>query len=105
MTLDLLTLLSTPAVRSVAISGVIGYASGYALKKVGRIVLISLGFFLITLQYLHWEGVITINYRSLEAFLSSILSRVLELQGVLLGASNLLGIGFASGFTLGLYKG
>jgi len=105
MIIDLPTLLSNPAVKSTAIGGVIGYASGYALKKVGRIILLSLGSLLMILQYLQWEGVITINYRALESFLSSLLSRAAELQDVILGASNLLGFGFASGFALGLYKG
>jgi len=105
MIIDLPTLLSNPAVRSTAIGGVIGYASGYALKKVGRIILLSLGSLLMILQYLQWEGVITINYRALESLLSSLLSRAVELQDVILGASNLLGFGFASGFALGLYKG
>lgn len=105
MIIDLPTLLSNPAVKSTAIGGVIGYASGYALKKVGRIILLSLGSLLMILQYLQWEGVITINYRALESLLSSLLSRAVELQDVILGASNLLGFGFASGFALGLYKG
>lgn len=105
MIIDLPTLLSNPAVRSTAIGGVIGYASGYALKKVGRIILLSLGSLLMILQYLQWEGVIAINYRALESLLSSLLSRAVELQEVILGASNLLGFGFASGFALGLYKG
>jgi len=105
MTISLPILLSDPAVRSTAIGGVIGYASGYALKKVGRIILISLGSLLVALQYLQWEGIITINYRALEGFLSSLLSRAMELQSIILGASNLLGFGFASGFALGLYKG
>ncbi len=105
MTIDLPTLLSNPAVKSTAIGGVIGYASGYALKKVGRIILFSLGSLLMTLQYLQWEGIITINYHALERSLSSLLSRAVELQEVILEASNLLGFGFASGFALGLYKG
>ena len=105
MIIDLPTLLSNPAVKSTAIGGVVGYASGYALKKVGRIILLSLGSLLMILQYLQWEGVITINYRALESLLSSLLSRAVELQEVILGASNLLGFGFASGFALGLYKG
>lgn len=105
MSFDLLTPLSDPAVRSIAISGVIGYASGYALKKVGRIILFSLGSFLLALQYLQWEGIIAIDYGALGSFLSNILSRALELQGVLLGDPNLLGVGYASGFALGLYKG
>ena len=105
MTVDLPTLLSIPAIRSMAVGGSLGYASGYALKKVGKILLISLGSLLALLQYLQWEGVVTINYRALESLLSSLLPRALELQDILLGASNLLGIGFASGFALGLYKG
>lgn len=105
MIIDLPTLLSNPAVKSTAIGGVVGYASGYALKKVGRIILLSLGSLLMILQYLQWEGVITINYRALESLLSSLLSRAVELQDVILRASNLLGFGFASGFALGLYKG
>lgn len=105
MIIDLPALFSNPAVKSTAIGGVIGYASGYALKKVGRIILFSLGSLLMILQYLQWEGVITINYRALEHFLSSLLSKAVELQDVILGTSNLLGFGFASGFALGLYKG
>ncbi len=105
MIIDIPTLLSNPAVKSTAIGGVMGYASGYALKKVGRILLLSLGSLFMILQYLQWEGVIIINYRALESFLSSLLSRAVELQDVILGASNLLGFGFASGFALGLYKG
>ncbi|RLE80207.1 MAG: hypothetical protein DRJ52_06895 [Thermoprotei archaeon] len=49
----------------VSVGGLLGFATGYAVKKIAKLAILVLGIFTAILLYLEYSGVITINYAKL----------------------------------------
>ncbi len=52
----------TPIVYQMGIGGILGFFSGYAVKKIAKIIAVLIGLGALLLIYLGYEGIITINY-------------------------------------------
>ena len=86
---------------------VAGFVVGYAIKKILKFLLVLLGVFFAAMQYLAFEGFITINYGRFEKIfinLGSSLVGEISLPDFL--TTNIPFAGsFAVGLTLGIKKG
>lgn len=105
MVFDLVSFLVSPVVSDAMVSGAVGYASGFALKKLAKVVVVLFGFVVLLLEFLQAEGVVQVDYGGLSVFARGLLSSLGGVQGLLVGASVPIGAGFAAGFSLGIYKG
>lgn len=105
MEFDLVSFLVSPVVGDAMVSGAVGYASGFALKKLVKVGVVLFGFVVLLLEFLQAQGVIQVDYGGLSVFAQNILSGLGGVQGLLVGASVSVGAGFAAGFSLGIYKG
>lgn len=99
--------LLTPLVGELSIGGVGGFLVGFALKKAAKLLAVIVGLFFLSLQYLAYENIITIDYGALRVFAN-------ELLGQTAGAQTWLtdfivhapfGAAFAGGLYIGLQKG
>ena len=82
----------TPLVTQLGVGGIGGLCVGYALKKVAKIVAFILGISFLGLQYLAYEGIISINYGSLEVWANNLIKGAGVLERVLIaGATGYLG--------------
>ncbi len=97
----------TPLVGEIGMGGVGGFLVGFAVKKAAKIIAVIIGLFFLSLQYLAYENIITIDYGALKVFAN-------ELLGQTAGAQTWLtdfivhapfGAAFAGGLYLGLRKG
>ncbi|OYT31401.1 MAG: hypothetical protein B6U94_03265 [Thermofilum sp. ex4484_79] len=93
---------------NLTIGFIIGFLIGYALKKVLKITAIVLGVILLILLFLHYKGIISINYEALESSLRGVFEYLkVETAGFfnfILTSTPLVG-GFIAGFILGFKKG
>ncbi|ACS89471.1 MULTISPECIES: FUN14 domain-containing protein [Thermococcus] len=87
-----------------SIGAVVGFITGYALKKFIKIVLTLIGVYLLSLFWLQQKGVITINTDALfnlaESATTSTLTLADKVVGILPGTG-----AFVAGFYLGFRKG
>jgi uncharacterized membrane protein (Fun14 family) len=99
--------LLTPLVGELGIGGVGGFLVGFALKKAAKLIAVIVGLFFLSLQYLAYENIISIDYGALQAFAN-------ELLGQTAGAQTWLtdfivhapfGAAFIGGLYIGLQKG
>jgi len=99
--------LLTPLVGELGIGGVGGFLVGFALKKAAKLIAVIVGLFFLSLQYLAYENIISIDYSALQTFAN-------ELLGQTAGAQTWLtdfivhapfGAAFVGGLYLGLQKG
>ncbi len=87
---------------------ILGFAVGYALKKIAKLVLIVGGLIVLILVYLHYKGIIVVNYAILQQVTEEILRKLrMEVSGLLsfINTSIPFAGGFTVGFILGLKKG
>jgi len=103
-TMDIETLLLSVGGELTA-SGLVGFAAGYTLKKVAKIIVIGIGLFTLVLEFLNMKNIIEVNYNSLYSFTGDILGSLEGIQTVLQGEYILLGTTFIAGLGLGLQKG
>ncbi|HDD31751.1 MAG TPA: hypothetical protein ENF72_03935 [Thermococcus litoralis] len=86
------------------IGAIVGFITGYALKKFIKIVLTLIGVYLLSLFWLQQKGVITINTDALfnlaESATTSTLTLADKVVGILPGTG-----AFVAGFYLGFRKG
>lgn len=86
---------------------IVGFAVGYAAKKVVKLLLIFLGLFFVALQYLAFQGFITINYQKFQQAFEALAGRMMDSPPI--PAFITAGIpfygSFALGFALGFKKG
>ena len=86
------------------IGAIVGFITGYALKKFIKIVLTLVGVYLLSLFWLQQKGVITINTNALfnlaESATTSTLTLADKVVGILPGTG-----AFVAGFYLGFRKG
>ncbi len=84
-----------------------GFAVGYAAKKIVKLLLIFLGLFFVALQYLSFQGFITINYQKFQQAFEALAGRAMDAPPI--PAFITAGIpfygSFALGFALGFKKG
>ena len=97
----------TPLIGELGIGGVGGFLVGFAVKKAAKIIAVIIGLFFLSLQYLAYENIITIDYGALKVFAN-------ELLGQTSGAQTWLtdfivhapfGAAFVGGLYFGLRKG
>ena len=93
----------TPLVTQLGVGGIGGLCVGYALKKVAKIVAFILGISFLGLQYLAYEGIISINYGSLEVWANNLIKGAGVLERVLIAA--IVNLPFASSFIVGAALG
>ncbi|AEC52708.1 hypothetical protein PNA2_1793 [Pyrococcus sp. NA2] len=88
----------------VGIGAIVGFITGYALKKFIKIVMALIGAYILSLFWLQQKGVITINTDALFNLAKSATEQTLSLAdkviGILPGSA-----AFIAGFYLGFKKG
>jgi len=91
-------------IGDMGVGGVVGFITGYALKKFIKLVLALIGAYVLSLFWLQQKGVITINTDALFNLTESAATQTLSLAdkvvGILPG-----GGAFVIGFYLGFHKG
>ena len=86
-------------------SGQIGFAAGYTLKKIAKIIVIGLGLFTLVLEFLSLKGIVEVNYDTLNTVTLNFLESLNGFQTILQGEYIILGTTFVAGLGLGLQKG
>jgi uncharacterized membrane protein (Fun14 family) len=99
-----------PYIGQISFGGLAGFATGYAMKKIGKIALFVFGSIFILLQVLAYMGIIEINWLRVQQFAEPALQRpALEntLNGIVGVLTNNLPFAgsFIPGFLLGLKFG
>jgi uncharacterized membrane protein (Fun14 family) len=88
----------------VGVGGIVGFVTGYALKKLMKLAMAIIGVYLLSLFYLQQKGVIEINQEKLFNLASGWSQQLLSLSdkvlGILPGTS-----AFVAGFYIGFKKG
>jgi len=93
----------TPLLTQLGVGGVAGLCVGYALIKLGRIIAFFLGIAFIGLQYLAYQGIISINYGPFIDWANGLFTQVSVLEGIF---SIIVGnMPFAGAFLTGFYIG
>ncbi|NIR87735.1 hypothetical protein GWO13_09335 [Candidatus Bathyarchaeota archaeon] len=77
-----------------------GFLVGYAIKKVLKILIITLGFFSIAVSYLGFSGIMDVNYEKLAGATSGLVTQASDFLSTIVG-----GLPFASTFSAGLAIG
>jgi uncharacterized membrane protein (Fun14 family) len=91
--------------------GALGFAAGYALKKIMKLAFIGLGLLVLVLGYFEYQKWISVNWRTVENSTSSIMTHAVhKITAVTQHMNHEIPIGtavlgFVSGLALGLYKG
>ncbi|GGM13117.1 FUN14 domain-containing protein [Deinococcus aerophilus] len=88
-----------------SVGAVLGFATGVALRAVGRIVLIVMGLLFIALQLLAYFDVVSINWLHLQALAEPLLRQGSENGAAWLGRILVANLPFAGAFTAGLLLG
>ncbi len=101
---------AAPYLGQLSFGGLTGFATGFAMKKIGKIALFIFGIIFIMLQVLAYTGVIEINWLRIQQFAEPALQRpALEnaLNGIMGVLTNNLPFAgsFIPGFLLGLKFG
>jgi uncharacterized membrane protein (Fun14 family) len=99
--------LLTPLAGEIGIGGVGGFLVGYSLKKAAKILAIIFGLCFLALQYLAYEGIISINYDSLRGYVTEFLGQSGTVQSWITDfiAHMPFGAAFVGGLYIGLQKG
>jgi uncharacterized membrane protein (Fun14 family) len=71
-----LELIAGPLASQLVIGGLVGFLIGFILKKVVRIAFVLAGIFFITLAYLEYNQIITLNYEQFEPTINNTLQKV-----------------------------
>lgn len=97
----------TPLLGELGIGGVGGFLAGFAIKKAAKIIALIIGLFFLSLQYLAYENIISIDYDALQAFANQMLGQASGAQTWLTDfiVHAPFGAAFVGGFYLGLQKG
>ena len=96
-----------PIVTQLGVGGVGGLCVGYAIKKIAKIVAVIIGLAFLGLEYLAYQGIISINYGALENWASNIVQGTGAIEKTLVAIlSNLpFASSFIVGFAIGLKMG
>ena len=86
------------------VGAIVGFVTGYALKKLMKLAMALIGAYVLSLFYLQQKGVITINTDKLFNLTNNITQQVVNMGqkvlGILPGTS-----AFVAGFYIGFKKG
>lgn len=88
-----------------SVGALLGFATGVALRHIGRVALIALGALFITLQLLSYFGLITVNWLQVQALTEPWLRQGSEQGGAWLTRVLTANLPFAGAFTAGLLLG
>ncbi|UQN06932.1 FUN14 domain-containing protein [Deinococcus sp. QL22] len=88
-----------------SVGAVLGFATGYALKKLGRVVLLLVGLLFITLQVLSWFDLITVHWTRVQALSEPWLRQGSEQGAAWLSRLLTANLPFAGAFTAALLVG
>jgi uncharacterized membrane protein (Fun14 family) len=64
-----------PYLGQISFGGLAGFATGYALKKVGRVALVVFGLLFIAVQILAYYGVVQIDWLRIQSYADPLLKR------------------------------
>ncbi|MEM3627342.1 MAG: FUN14 domain-containing protein [Candidatus Bathyarchaeia archaeon] len=97
----------SPIVFQLGVGGVGGLIVGYTLKKIGKLIVVLIGLFVIVLLYLSTRGIININYEALWSAVSGLVGSAGEIFSWLVGLISIMPFlgSFAVGFLLGFKLG
>jgi len=70
----------TPLVGELGIGGVGGFLVGFAFKKAAKLIAVIVGLFFLSLQYLAYENIISIDYTALQQFANQLLGQTAGAQ-------------------------
>lgn len=56
-----------PVISQLGVGGIAGFAVGYALKKVGKLLAVAVGLLFVVVQLLAYQGFLTVNWGEVEA--------------------------------------
>jgi uncharacterized membrane protein (Fun14 family) len=56
-----------PVISQIGVGGIAGFAVGYALKKVGKLLAVAVGLLFVVVQLLAYQGFLTVNWGEVEA--------------------------------------
>jgi uncharacterized membrane protein (Fun14 family) len=99
-----------PYLGQISFGALAGFATGYALKKIGRMALVIFGLLFIAIQLLAYTGVVRVDWLRIQQYADPLLSKN-SLQGFFNGLTGMLtnNVPFAGafipGFLLGLRYG
>jgi uncharacterized membrane protein (Fun14 family) len=62
-----------PLASQLGVGLVAGFAVGYALKKVGKLVAVAVGLVFVVVQVLAWQGFLTVNWGEVQARVDPVL--------------------------------
>lgn len=94
-----------PVLPDLSVGAVLGFATGMAIKAVGRVVLVVVGVLFITLQLLAYFEVVSINWLRLQALTEPWLRQGGEHGAQWLGRVLTANLPFAGAFAAGLALG
>jgi uncharacterized membrane protein (Fun14 family) len=93
----------SPIITQLGVGGVGGLCVGYAIKKIAKIVAVIIGLAFLGLEYLAYQGIISINYGALEDWASNLVQGTGAIEKTLIAI--LSNLPFASSFLVGLAMG
>ncbi len=99
-----------PFIGQLTFGGLAGFATGYALKKIGKVLAVILGIGFLSLQLLAYAGYIQIDWTRIQQDVDPLLDQA-RLQGLWNQLLEVLTFnlpfagGFTAGFVLGLKRG
>ena len=100
--------LPTSLVLQLGVGGVVGFAAGYTVKKIVKVIMVILGFFALVLLYLNYEGAVSVRWERLMDFGGRVLEFVSQKSTLLIrfATTNIPLTGsFVLGFAVGCKKG
>ena len=95
-----------PAVYLLSIGGIGGFFVGYGIRKIVKILAITLGVFFLAMMTLDYTGVFNMNYDGIVEFISKLFDPTQAAEVLMPLIANLpLVVSFTAGFAIGLKKG
>jgi uncharacterized membrane protein (Fun14 family) len=95
-----------PLASQLGVGAVAGFAVGYALKKVGKVLAVAVGLLFLTVQILSYQGIVTVHWGEVEARVDPLLETTsLEAAWRSLLALLTHNVPFAGAFVPGLILG
>ncbi len=94
-------LLGQDTIKSLGFGGALGFLSGFAFKRVFKVLSFLVGLYVLSLIWLADLGVITVNWKALEVLASSLFSSLENFARTAVRVVSFSG-SFAVGFLIGM---
>lgn len=91
------------ATTQVGFGAIVGFVIGYAAKKIVKLLVIFLGIFFVSLQYLAYQGYLTINYAKFQEAFELWAGKMFQTPAIPAFVTS--GIPFYGSFAAGLFLG